>query len=325
VAGHVGNLGSATRARCEHCFRLLWGRGRCKRRDCPGYAAIYLRDQAVRLRENLAAWNGKTCLVTLTAPGEDVLPWDRSKCPVGEHRCSGNLGCRVDWYKAALWNSDVTKRLGDLLKVARERVRRKHRGRGEVVVLAYVCEAHQRGVFHVHVVLGYRTAPGRAALDSFRDALKRQRGEYGFGRGRRGSFDAGEPDRFGGRDAGRYISKYLRPDGAKTSFVPLLENVNKVTLRNPETGRYENLLRPVYVSPKLTRLTGITMGFLRFCRYAYMLFKVEHTREELLLMYRLRQRFGAIFEGFEVGRLPQPPPQSTPAPLPAPAVPLALF
>jgi hypothetical protein len=326
VAGHVGDLGSATRARCEDCYRLLWGRGRCKRRDCPGYAPIYLRDQAVRLRENLAAWEGKTCLVTLTAPGVDLLPWDRSKCPAGEHRCSGKLGCRVHWHKAAVWNSTATKRLGDLLKMARERVRRKHLGQGEVAVLAYVCEAHQRGVFHVHVVLGYRTAADRAALDTFRDALRRQRGSYGFGTGRQGSFDGGEPDRFRGEDAGRYISKYLRPDGAKASFVPLLQAVGEVTMRDPETGRQKNLLRPVYVSPKLTRITGITMGFLRFCRWAFMIFKAEHTRGELLLMYRLRRQFGAIFDGFEVGKLPQPPPPPLAPMLPSSSVaPLTLF
>ena len=76
-------------------------------------------------------------------------------------------------------------------------------------------EAQQRGVFHPHIVLGYRTAADRAALDTFRDALRRKRGSYGFGIGRRGSFDGGLPERFTGSDAGRYISKYLRPDGAK--------------------------------------------------------------------------------------------------------------
>jgi hypothetical protein len=310
---------------CERCFRSLWRGGRCQRRDCPGYAPLYLRDQAVCLRENLAAWDGKTCLVTLTAPGVDVLRWDQSKCPEGEPRCSGRLGCRVHWYDAAVWNSTVTKRLGDLLKLARERVRRKHGGRGEVWVLAYVCEAHQRGVFHVHLVLGYRTAPDRAALETFRDALRDRRGAYGFGRGRRGSFDGGEPDRFSGRDAGRYISKYLRPDGAKTSFVPLLENVEKVTRRNPETGRAEALLRPVFVSPRLSRVTGITMGFLRFRRRVFMIFKVEHTREELLVMYRLVRKFGAFFDGHEVGKRPQPPPVPAPLLQPRPAPPLTLF
>jgi hypothetical protein len=166
VAGDVGDLGSEERTFCKECFRSLWQRGRCKRRDCPGYAPIYLRDQAERLRENLAAWDGKTCLVTLTAPRADVLPWDPTKCPPGEHKCSGKLGCRVDWLAAARWNAAVTKQLGDLRKAAGERTRRRH-GENGVVVLAYVCDAQQRGVFHPHVVLGYRTAADRAALETF--------------------------------------------------------------------------------------------------------------------------------------------------------------
>ena len=324
MAGDVRDLASDERTFCEDCFRSLWRGGRCKRRDCPGYASIYLRDQAERLRENLAAWDGKTCLVTLTAPGADLLPWDPTKCPGGQHRCSGKLGCRVNWLDAAIWNSTVTKRLGGLLKVARERTRRKHGDNG-VVVLAYVCESQQRGVFHPHVVLGYRTAADRAALETFVDALRRQRGAYGFGTGRRGSFDAGKPERFTGLDAGRYISKYLRPDGAKTSFVPLLEAVNRISERDPDTGRHKQLLRPVYVSPILTRMTGITMGFLRFCRRVFMMLKVEHTRGELLVMYRIARLFGATFEGYEVAKMPKPPLEPLPLIPPEPLPPLRLF
>jgi hypothetical protein len=154
------------------------------------------------------------------------------------------------------WNATVTKRLGDLLKVAREATRRAHGSNGRVEVLAYVCEAQQRGVFHPHIVLGYRTAADRAALDTFWETLRRKRRSYGFGTGRRGSFDAGKPDRFTARDAGRYISKYLRPDLAKTSFVPLLEAITRLTARDPNTGRLKVLVRPVYVSTKLTRATG---------------------------------------------------------------------
>ena len=263
--------------------------------------------------------------MTLTAPRAGVLPWDRTKCPAGEHRCSGRLGCRVGWLAAARWNSTLTKRLGDLLKVARELTRRRHGSNASVVVLAYVCESQQRGVFHPHVVLGYRTAADRAALDTFREALRRKRGKYGFGTGRRGSYDGGEPDRFSGSDAGRYISKYLRPDGAKASFVPLLEAVNRITPRDPETGRHKQLLRPVYVSPVLTRITGITMGFLRFCHRAFMALKVELPRAELLVMYRIVRLFGASFDGIEVRLMPHPPPAPRPLIPARPAPPLRLF
>jgi hypothetical protein len=96
--------------------------------------------------------------------------------------------------------------------------------------------------------LGYSTAAKRAALDTFIDSVEGKRTDYGFGGGRSGSFDRGRPGRFDGTDAGRYISKYLRPDRAKTSFVPLLADVADVVPRDETTGRAKVLVRPVYVS-----------------------------------------------------------------------------
>jgi hypothetical protein len=191
----------------------------------------------------------------------------------------------VDSTAAAQWNATVAKRLGELLKAAREQTRRKH-GKARVEVVGYVCEAQQRGVFHPHLVLGYRTAGDRAALDTFIDALRRKRGAYGFGTGSRGSFDGGKPDRFTAADAARYVSKYLRPDRAKTSFVPLLEGVSRVTPRNPLTGRHEQLVRPVYVSTALTRITGVTMGFLRYRRYAFRKWGGGWPEQVVLAAYR---------------------------------------
>jgi hypothetical protein len=107
--------------------------------------------------------------------------------------------------------------------------------------------------------------------------------------------------------------------------VPLLEAVGQVTPRDPTTRRQKNLLRPVYVSPVLTRITGVTMGFLRFCRRTFMLLNVEHTRAELLVMYRVVRLFGATFEGYEVPRLANPPPDPLPLIPPAPPLPLTLF
>jgi hypothetical protein len=288
VAADVSDLGCDEQTFCPRCFRSLWEGRNCKRRDCPGYARIYLRDQAERLRANLAAWDGKTCLVTLTAPGADMLAWDTSKCQSGPHRCSGARGCRVHWVTAAGWNATVTKRLGELLKAAREQTRRSHGSNVKVVVLAYVCEAQQRGVFHPHLVLGYRTAAERAALDTFRTALRRKRGSYGFGTGRRGSFDEGRPERFTAKDAGRYTSKYLRPDGAKTSFVPLLMAINQIMPRDPDTGRLKVLVRPVYVSTTLTRRTGVTMTYLRFKRWVWMALGDEATEAELRALFKFR-------------------------------------
>lgn len=67
------------------------------------------------------------------------------------------------------------------------------------------------------------------------------------------------------------------------------------------------------------------MGFLRSRRRVFMIFKVEHTREELLVMYPLVRKFGAFFDGHEVGKLPLPPPVPAPLLQPRPAPPLMLF
>jgi hypothetical protein len=205
---------------------------------------------------------------------------------------------------AAAWNATVTKRLGELLKVAREQTRRAHGNDVRVVVLGYVCEAHQRGVFHVHLVLGYRPGLDRLALDTFRDTVRRKRGAYGFGTGSRGSFDAGQPDRFTGADAGRYISKYLRPDAAKTSFVPLLQAVAGLTPRDPKTGRHKHLLRPIYISTSLTKKTGVTMGYLRFRRWVFVAWGKDVSQDDVRFAYELRRHFGG--EVLSPGPLPAP-------------------
>jgi hypothetical protein len=120
-----------------------------------------------------------------------------------------------------------------------------------------------------------------------------KRGACAFGTGRQGSFDGGRPDRFTAGDAGRYISKYLRPDGAKTSFVPLLYAVGLITPRDPSTGRHKYLLRPVYVSTKLTKKTGVKMGFLRFRRWVFVAWGAGVSDGELRFAYELRWQFGA--------------------------------
>ncbi|GAC1579725.1 MAG: hypothetical protein NVS3B18_13430 [Candidatus Dormibacteria bacterium] len=187
----------------------------------------------------------------------------------------------------------MTVRLGQLLKAARERTRRRHGSNARATVLAYVCESQQRGVFHPHIVLGYRTAADRAALETCRGALAQLRGSYGFGVGT-GSFDAGKPDYYPAEHAARYISKYVRPDSAKTSFVPLLEAVVRLTPRDRDTGRLKFMLRPVYVSPVLTKVTGITMGFLRFKRWLWYAWGPLVERQEALVANQIHRLMGAI-------------------------------
>ena len=182
---------------------------------------------------------------------------------------------------------------GDLLKVAREQTRRKHGCR----VACRGARIRMRGPAARRLPsargAGLPDGGGSGRAGHLpRGAAAKTRG-YGFGTGRRGSFDAGQPERFTARDAGRYISKYLRPDGAKTSFVPLLEASTGSRQRDPKTGRLKVLVRPVYVSTTLTRRTGVTMGFLRFKRWVWVEWGDGATEEELRSLYRRHRELSA--------------------------------
>lgn len=298
---------------CPHCYRSLWMGTRCKRRTCPGYVETYLRDWATVISAALAEWDGLTTIATLTAPGASELPWDPRLCRIkGPHKHSGPAGCQVNPMVAAGWNHDLNRRFSRLLNAGREDVRRSCLPRP--VLLLAVCEL-KRGVFHLHVVFGYYPYQ-RAGLDQLLKYLRRHRGEYGFGRGRKG-FDPGSPGKYTGEHAGRYASKYLRPDGAKGSFLPALEVLERVVPRDPETGRPRHLFRPVYVSPLLTRKSGITISWLRFVRYAYARWGPGLSPHELRLLHefvRVFERGAAEPVGEGVPALLAEPPPLPPSP-----------
>src|SRR3954468_14378650 len=82
--------------RCEHCGSVRPSSvSRCRRRQCPGYSHIWARDTMRKIRENLTAYGGLACMLSLTAPGVEVgLVWDRSLCTHAPGvACSGPKGC----------------------------------------------------------------------------------------------------------------------------------------------------------------------------------------------------------------------------------------
>lgn len=283
---------------CPTCFRSTRF-GRCKRRDCEAHAGVYLRDQAQRLKANLASWTGQLTMVTLTGPGVEQLPWDASLCrEKGPHKHSGPNGCRVNPHVAGAYNAAVFSNLSKLNAAAAERVRRTP-GRGRVYVLGYVGQI-KRGVFHLHIALGYLTAPDRAALDVFLAAYGELHQAYGFGR----EWDPGRPGRFSGR-AATYIAKYLAPEHARDSFVPVLRHANMMNKPDPNTGKRPQI-RPVYVSPLLSKQTGVTMRFLRFKRLAWVFW--GYTEPQFVVdAYNLHKVFRARLEWVpECDRVPDP-------------------
>jgi hypothetical protein len=182
-----------------------------------------------------------TRLVTLTAPGVDVLPWDEDHCAwMGPHKHSGPLGCRIEVEAANAWAVDLEQRFHRLCMAARKRGRVR-----EPVVCARAWEAQNRGAPHCHMVT-IVNAPG----ERFVEALLELAPRYGFGT----IHDKGYAAR-GGYAHAAYLSKYVTKDG------------------HHENSRRESLFeasllprRTVWVSPVLTRRSGATMTVSRLVR-----------------------------------------------------------
>lgn len=191
---------------------------------------------------NLGELEGGADLITITPPGKDVIPFDRSRCrhPEGV-RCSGKLGCVVQEDDADSWNDTAEKRLGKLHRRAAARARRLH-GPGTIVA-ARTWEPQKRGLEHAHIVAPARTVRERARNRAYVAAVKELSGEYGFGFADvRESFE-GEGS---GIRAAAYVAKYIAKAAGSSS--PLIA-------------------RPAFVGRELTTRTGITMRALRWRRF----------------------------------------------------------
>jgi hypothetical protein len=244
---------------CEHCGGLLpLEVSRCRRRRCPGYAATWARDTMRKIRENLRAYGGLAAMCTLTAPGEAAgLIWDRSRCSHSqEERCGGRRGCRVVEGAAEVWNEHSRAWWRELNRVCKQRADRAlnrfgYDGKGGL--LLYEWELQQRGLWHLHFVVGVETAVERAWASEYVRAMRELAPTKGFGFVDAKPLQRPEP----AERVARYLSKYLakwKPDGS-------MEITETVTA----AGR--TLLN--YVSRNLTAKSGVTMRALRNVRIAW--------------------------------------------------------
>jgi hypothetical protein len=211
-----------------------------------------------KLRENVRAYGGLVCMVTLTAPGEDGgLLWDRSQCRHAEgERCSGRKGCRVVRGLAVLWNEGSRRWWRELNRIAKQRADRVVRGLGyerRCGLVVYAWELQKRGVWHLHIVLPMETAPERAWSRAYASALRELGPSRDFGFVDTKPLDHPQEAR---RVAG-YLSKYL----AKWN------GDGKLELSETVTAAGRTLLN--YVSRDLTGLTGCTMRTLRLARLVW--------------------------------------------------------
>ena len=246
-------------ARCEHCGRSYpLPAGRCRRRTCPGYSGLWARDTMRKIRTNLDEYGGLAVMLSLTAPGEDMgLVWDRSLCthPRSE-RCTGPKGCRVEARAAELWNDYSRRGWSELNRICKQRADRVlkrlgHDGKGGVLV--YEWELQQRGVWHVHFIVGMETAVERVWALEYSRGVRRLGPSKGFGFVDLLPLRSPQP----ATQVASYLSKYLakwREDG---------------TLEVSETVKSAGRTLVNYVSRKLTQKSGCTMRSLRLVRVAW--------------------------------------------------------
>lgn len=260
----------------------------CKRRECKRCGQAWARDWLRNMETNLAAYGGAVVMLTITAPGEDRLPWDEHYCRVEKGRTRhkvhrGPLGCRVQQRAAREWSDTLSWRWAKLRGAAQLATKRATGQQAVILERAY--EPQKRGVPHLHVVLGYRTPADQEAAHVFVGHIKRLVTEYDFGfadgRGSaarsRGIKTRPAVEMYGvelrpmlGENAARYLASYLTGRAGKAK--------KKGTIR-------DNISSPVmprsllWLTPKLTskeeaitsdgRPTGVTMRMLRRARQLY--------------------------------------------------------
>ena len=228
---------------CPCCGGSLYGHMPCKRRICPRYGPLWAYDWRIVLLENLIAYAGKAVVYTLTPPGADVLPWDRSRCSHPENLvCSGERGCLIEEGARRAWNETCQTRLSRLYETVQAAVKREVGMRANVLMIAK--EAQKRGAVHFHYALGVESALELRAAKAFRRHLERlsRKPRYVFGHVN-GKFVRPRP----AREAAAYLSSYFL--GGRGHKAKLTDAV-----RNPELPRL-----PLYVSRRLTSVTKTTM------------------------------------------------------------------
>jgi transposase-like protein len=272
---------------CPCCGRSRFGSTPCKRRTCPSYADRWAYDWRIVMLENLIAYGGKALMYTLTPPGADVLPWDRSRCShPPQVKCDGRRGCVVEAAARRAWNGSFQRRLSRLYETVQVAVCREVGVRANVLAIGK--EAQKRGPIHAHYVLGVETAQELRAAKAFRRHLERlsRKSRYSFGHVN-GKFVKPKP----AREAAAYLSSYFL--GGRGHKAQLREAV-----LNPELPRL-----PLYVSRRLTSATRTTMRNKRRQRHLYICRRkglpepawaqdVEAKRDVLCLAFPVAFRLG---------------------------------
>lgn len=235
---------------CAACKRPLDPFGRCRRRACPAYSALWVGDVRTKLLRNLLAGPERYRLVTITAPGRDNLLHD---------------GDQVERVTAHRWNSTAPARFTTLNR--RTRARTKRRVGCAPRIEARVWQYQRRGVLHVHLLLAAGNELERIAGETYVQELHGLAFRHGFG-----FVDRKKLEMAGHRAAG-YVSSYLTTAESAHQAIS-------------ETVKHEDVpSHVVYVGRHLTQLTGCTMRTLRLRRYAWVV--AQESGHDVDFIYRL--------------------------------------
>jgi hypothetical protein len=164
---HLKRCGSARSKRCESCAEQ-------KRHDVAAVGRSGWVDRPT----------DRAYMITLTAPGADVLPWDQSRCHHSRGvRCSGELGCVVEEHALAVWHDDLGRRLSRVFEDVRRALCPGETGRrvaDRSVRFEYMrtYEPQRRGAMHVHMM---GRVEGAASARRVVAAFKAAAADHGFG------------------------------------------------------------------------------------------------------------------------------------------------
>jgi hypothetical protein len=165
---HLKRCGSARGSRCSTCAELHQGDvaavGRSGWTDHPGTRGYFL---------------------TLTAPGADVLPWDRAKCRHSAGvACSGAIGCEVEADALAIWHDDIGMRWSRVIEDVRRELNPGETGlpvsrRSVLFDYMRTWEPQKRGAMHAHALA---RVEGVCSDKRFQRVLREVATRHGFGK-----------------------------------------------------------------------------------------------------------------------------------------------
>lgn len=219
----------------------------CGSRECAVCGERWERDQRVRAVAASEHLGAAVALVTVTAPGRGYFSWG----PAGSYDNPTE--------QMADWNRSARQRFTGLHRQASKEARRSARAAGCDWRLLYRSwEYQKRGALHVHLVLPFGTPAEREATGRYVNELHNLRDRWAFGHvlgGQRERHrDWSRPPRVAAAEssaAARYVCKYVASIGSGK------ESMRTVAQRSAKRGSV------LYISPALTRRSGVTMTTLR--------------------------------------------------------------